>query len=198
MDSKFTVPPLAYGSDALEPIISRQTIELHYGKHLQAYLNNLNNLLEGSGFEENTLDDIVTSASDALYNNGAQVWNHIFYFNTFNPSPERNAPIGSLLKAIEYFYGSFEEFKAEFEANGTSLFGSGWVWLSKDASDELLISQESNAGNPLRDGRTPLLTFDVWEHAYYVDYENRRAEHLSALWDIIDWSVVEERYLHII
>lgn len=198
MNLKFTKPELNYSVDALEPIISRDTIELHYGKHLQAYLNNLNNLVEGSGFEQRTLDDIVTSARESLYNNGAQVWNHIFYFNTFSPNTTRNEPVGSLLRAIEYFFGSFEEFKAEFVKQGTALFGSGWVWLSKDANDELRITQESNAGNPLRDGLIPLLTFDVWEHAYYVDYQNRRADHLSRLWDIIDWEVVESRYLTIL
>ncbi len=197
MESKFSAPDLKYSTDALEPAISAKTIELHYGKHLQAYLDNLNLLIERSGFEQRTLDDIVTSAQGALYNNGAQVWNHIFYFDTFSPNAQ-SAPTESLLRAIEYFFGSFDEFKAEFERQGASLFGSGWVWLYKDSNDELFISQESNAGNPMRNGHTPLLTFDVWEHAYYVDYENRRAEHLSKMWDLVDWKVVEERYTQIL
>ncbi|MFR9533596.1 MAG: superoxide dismutase [Rikenellaceae bacterium] len=194
MTKRFSIPELKYNLDSLEPIISRQTLELHYGKHLQAYLNNLNNLVEQSDFDSGILDDIVYSASGSLFNNGAQVWNHIFYFNSF--TPERGLePSGSLLKAIEFSYGTFEDFKAEFEGQGGSLFGSGWVWLSKDSNDELRITQEGNAGNPLRDGLTPLLTFDVWEHAYYVDCQNRRAEHLSRLWEIVDWEMVERRYV---
>ncbi|MFI3280219.1 MAG: superoxide dismutase [Rikenellaceae bacterium] len=194
MTKRFSIPELKYNLDSLEPIISRQTLELHYGKHLQAYLNNLNNLVEQSDFDSGILDDIVYSASGSLFNNGAQVWNHIFYFNSF--TPERGLePSGSLLKAIEFSYGTFEDFKAEFEGQGVSLFGSGWVWLSKDSNDELRITQEGNAGNPLREGLTPLLTFDVWEHAYYVDCQNRRAEHLSRLWEIVDWEMVERRYV---
>ncbi len=194
MDKRFSIPQLKYSFDALEPIVSRQTLELHYGKHLQAYLNNLNSLVEQSDFNSGILDDIVYSASGPLFNNGAQVWNHIFYFNSLTPDRELE-PGGSLLKAIEFSYGTLEDFKAEFERQALALFGSGWVWLSKDSNDELRITQESNAGNPLREGLTPLLTFDVWEHAYYVDYQNRRAEHLSRLWDVVDWEMVESRYV---
>ncbi|MFR9502878.1 MAG: superoxide dismutase [Rikenellaceae bacterium] len=193
MTSKFTLPELKYSADALAPIISQKTIELHYGKHLQGYLDNLNNLLMNSGSKPTTLEEIISSASGPLFNNGAQVWNHIFYFDTLS-ADGKSAPSGALLRAIELFYGSFEEFKEEFEREGASLFGSGWVWLSKNKQDELTITKESNAGNPLRGGLTPLLTFDVWEHAYYVDYENRRAEHLSKMWDIVDWAVVESRF----
>ncbi len=194
MTNRFSIPELKYSLDALEPIISRETLELHYGKHLQAYLNNLNNLVMQSDFDSGILDDIVYSASGPLFNNGAQVWNHIFYFNSFTPNRGLE-PSGSLLKAIEFSYGTLEDFKAEFERQGVSLFGSGWLWLSKDSNDELRITQEGNAGNPLREGLTPLLTFDVWEHAYYVDYQNRRAEHLSRLWDIVDWEMIESRYV---
>ncbi len=194
MSTKFSRPALKYGIEALEPILSEETMELHYAKHLQTYLDNLNSLIIGSGYEEATLEDIIFSASGPLYNNGAQVWNHIFYFNTFAKGGQK-MPTGSLLRAIEFSYGSFEDFKIEFEKQGATLFGSGWVWLSKDSNDELRITQEINAGNPLREGRTPLLTFDVWEHAYYVDYRNQRAEHLSKLWDVVDWSVVEQRYI---
>lgn len=198
MDAKFICPPLKYSYDALSPIISQKCIELHYGKHLQAYLDNLNGLVEGSGYEQSTLDDVVAAASGALYNNAAQVWNHLFYFNTFTPEQKQSAPRGSLLSAIELYFGSFEDFKEEFVRQGVSLFGSGWVWLSKDANDGLRITQEQNAGNPKREGLTPLLTFDVWEHAYYVDYENRRAEHLAKLWDLVDWREVEARYTNIL
>ncbi len=192
---KFTRPELNYSFDSLSPTISGDTINLHYGKHLQGYINNLNNLIMGSGYEHSTLEDIICDASiSPLYNNAAQVWNHIFYFDSLSAEGRRE-PIGSLAKAIDQFFGSFEEFKAEFESKGTSIFGSGWVWLSRTGNDELRITQEVNAGNPMREGLVPLLTFDVWEHAYYVDYQNRRAEHLSKMWDVVDWSVVESRYL---
>ncbi len=194
MDLKFIRPDLKYSADALEPTIGRTTIELHYGKHLQAYLDNLNRLLEDSELKESSLDEIVRNADGALYNNGAQVWNHIFYFDSFSPTPSSH-PTGRLKQAIDFFFGSFEKFKEEFERQGMALFGSGWVWLSKDEHDGLVITQESNAGNPLRAGLTPLLTFDVWEHAYYVDYQNRRAEHLSQLWQVVDWAVVESRFM---
>ncbi len=193
MDQKFTSPQLRYSSDSLKPTLSQETVELHYGKHLQAYLDNLNGLLEGSGYSGSSLEKIICAASGAIFNNGAQVWNHIFYFETLSPTP-RTTPQGELLKAVEMRFGSFEEFKREFEKQGATIFGSGWVWLSKDSNGELQITQESNAGNPLREGLTPLLTFDVWEHAYYVDYQNRRAEHLSKMWDIVDWAVVESRF----
>ncbi|MFR9523701.1 MAG: superoxide dismutase [Rikenellaceae bacterium] len=197
METKFSDYSLKYDLGALSPTISRATLELHHGKHLKAYRDNLNKLFNESDYDDNaTLEDVVCSASGPLFNNAAQVWNHIFYFDTFTPTPERDAPIGSLLRAIELFFGSFEEFKAEFERQGNTLFGSGWVWLSKDSGDELKITQESNAGNPLREGLTPLLTFDVWEHAYYVDHQNRRAEQLSKLWNIVNWVAVEERYMH--
>ncbi|MFI3263799.1 MAG: superoxide dismutase [Rikenellaceae bacterium] len=194
MNKKFSIPELRYSFDALEPTISRETLELHYGKHLQTYLDNLNNLIEDSDFSSGILDDVIYSASGSLYNNGAQVWNHIFYFNSLTPDGQ-DKPKGSLMQAIEFSYGTFEDFKTEFEKQGTTLFGAGWVWLSKDSNDELRITQASNAGNPLREGLTPLLTFDVWEHAYYVDYRNRRAEHLSKMWDIVDWKQVEARYV---
>ncbi|MFI3281331.1 MAG: superoxide dismutase [Rikenellaceae bacterium] len=196
MSSKLSCPKLSYSFDALEPIISRETVELHYGKHLQAYLDNFNKFFAESDYKEySTLEDVVRTSKGALYNNAAQVWNHLFYFNTFTPKQQRDTPEGSLLHAIELFYGSFDEFKAEFERQGVSLFGSGWVWLTKSSGDELRITQESNAGNPMCEGWTPLLTFDVWEHAYYVDYRNRRAEHLSKLWGLVDWNVVEARYM---
>ncbi len=190
---QFSMLPLSYNSNALEPTISRETIELHYGKHLQAYTDNLNALLTDSDYKESSLEQIVCSASGALFNNGAQVWNHRFYFEALSPSA-RTTPQGVLLDAIIRTFGSFEQLKEEMTQLGTTLFGSGWVWLSKRYDGSLVVTQEGNANNPLREGLTPLLTLDVWEHAYYVDYRNRRAEHLSQIWNIINWEVVESRY----
>ena len=190
---KFEMPVLSYASNALESVISKATIDLHYGKHLQTYVNNLNNLVPGTEFENATLEEICQKAEGAIFNNGAQVWNHTFYFNTFTPQGA-GTPKGRLAEAITNTFGSFENFQKEFNAASVSLFGSGWAWLSKDKEGKLLITKESNAGNPLKSGLTPLLTFDVWEHAYYVDYQNRRADHLNALWNIIDWKVVQGRW----
>lgn len=190
---KYTKPQLPYAEDALEPVISRRTIEFHYGKHEQAYIDNLNKLIEGSEFAELPLEDVIHDAKGPLFNNASQAWNHIFYFFSFSPDGG-GEPEGDLRKAIDRDFGSFENFKKEFVDAGTKLFGSGWVWLSRDNSGRLFITQEGNAGNPITDGLTPILTFDVWEHAYYLDYQNRRADALNALWDIIDWPIVEARY----
>lgn len=190
---KYTKPQLPYAEDALEPVISRRTIEFHYGKHEQAYIDNLNKLIEGTEFAELPLEDVIHDAKGPLFNNASQAWNHIFYFFSFSPDGG-GEPEGDLRKAIDRDFGSFENFKKEFVDAGTKLFGSGWVWLSRDNSGQLFITQEGNAGNPITDGLTPILTFDVWEHAYYLDYQNRRADALNALWDIIDWPIVEARY----
>lgn len=190
---KYTKPQLPYAEDALEPVISRRTIEFHYGKHEQAYIDNLNKLIEGTEFAELPLEDVIHDAKGPLFNNASQAWNHIFYFFSFSPDGG-GEPEGDLRKAIDRDFGSFENFKKEFVDAGTKLFGSGWVWLSRDNSGRLFITQEGNAGNPITDGLTPILTFDVWEHAYYLDYQNRRAGALNALWDIIDWPIVEARY----
>lgn len=190
---KYTKPQLPYAEDALEPVISRRTIEFHYGKHEQAYIDNLNKLIEGTEFAELPLEDVIHDAKGPLFNNASQAWNHIFYFFSFS-SDGGGEPEGDLRKAIDRDFGSFENFKKEFVEAGTKLFGSGWVWLSRDNSGRLFITQEGNAGNPITDGLTPILTFDVWEHAYYLDYQNRRADALNALWDIIDWPIVEARY----
>lgn len=189
---KFEMPVLSYAADVLEPTISKTTIDLHYGKHLQTYVNNLNNLVSGTEFENAGLEDICKKAEGAIFNNGAQVWNHTFYFNTFSPQGG-GFPTGNLADAINKTFGSFENFQKEFNAAAVGLFGSGWAWLSEDKEGKLVITKESNAGNPLKSGLTPLLTFDVWEHAYYVDYQNRRADHLNALWNIIDWKIVQSR-----
>ena len=190
---KYTKPQLPYAEDALEPVISRRTIEFHYGKHEQAYIDNLNKLIEGTEFAELPLEDVIHDAKGPLFNLASQAWNHIFYFFSFSPDGG-GEPEGDLRKAIDRDFGSFENFKKEFVDAGTKLFGSGWVWLSRDNSGRLFITQEGNAGNPITDGLTPILTFDVWEHAYYLDYQNRRADALNALWDIIDWPIVEARY----
>lgn len=190
---KFELPKLPYAADALEPVISKTTIEFHYGKHHQAYVNNLNNLVPGTKFENADLETIVKESDGAIFNNAAQVWNHTFYFNSFKPNGG-GAPKGALAEAINKKWGSFENFQKEFNAASVSLFGSGWAWLVKNKNGELDIVKESNAGNPLTKGLTPILAFDVWEHAYYLDYQNRRPDHISKLWDIVDWDVVSSRY----
>jgi len=190
---KFELVKLPYATDALEPVISKQTIEFHYGKHLQAYVNNLNNLIQGTKFENADLETIVKESDGAIFNNAGQTLNHNLYFLQFSPHGG-GQPSGKLAEAINAAFGSFENFQKEFEAAGVGLFGSGWVWLAADKDGKLSITKENNAGNPLTKGLKPLLCFDVWEHAYYLDYQNRRADYLKALWKIIDWKVVESRY----
>ncbi|MBO7627735.1 MAG: superoxide dismutase [Paludibacteraceae bacterium] len=194
MATSFELMKLPYAEDALEPVISRQTISFHYGKHLQAYVNNLNALLPGSGFEGKSLTDIVKQSNGGIFNNAGQILNHELYFGQFCSPKANNVPAGEIAAAITRDFGSFDAFKEEFQKKGATLFGSGWVWLSADADGKLVITQEPNASNPAQRGLTPLLTFDVWEHAYYLDYQNRRPDHLSALWTIINWQVVGQRY----
>lgn len=189
---KFELMALPYAPDALEPVISKETIAFHHGKHLAAYVNNLNGLLPGSGFEESSLEEIVCKAEGGMLNNAGQILNHELYFGQFSGDPKL-APTGKLNEAIVRDFGSFEAFKEEFVKKGATLFGSGWVWLSADTDGKLVITQELNAANPIQKGLKPLLTFDVWEHAYYLDYQNRRPDHLAALWQIVDWKVVECR-----
>lgn len=189
----YVQPKLPYAPDALAPAISQETVDFHYGKHEKAYIDNLNKLIEGTDFADMELEDIIRQTEGALFNNASQAWNHIFYFFSFSPEGG-GEPDGKLRKAIDEAFGSFEQFKKDFEQAGVGLFGSGWVWLSKDNDGKLFITQESNAGNPLRQGLTPLLCFDVWEHAYYLDYQNRRADALKRLWDIVDWDIVSSRY----
>lgn len=191
----FTLIDLSYSKDALEPVISAKTLEFHYGKHLQAYVDNLNKLLPGSGLEELPLEEIVKQSSGAIFNNAGQVLNHNLYFTQFGAADKvANAPKGALAAQIVKQWGSVDAFKDEFVAKGVGLFGSGWVWLSAQADGTLVITQEPGASNPVVKGLKPLLTFDVWEHAYYLDYQNRRAAHLAELWKIVDWRVIEERY----
>ena len=191
---KFELMVLPYAMDALEPVISKQTLEFHHGKHLAGYVNNLNGLLEGSPLAGLPLEEIVCKAEGGMLNNAGQILNHNLYFGQFTGEPTRSAPTGQLADAIERDFGSFEAFKEAFQKAGATLFGSGWVWLSSDKDGKLLITQETNASNPVQKGLKPLLTFDVWEHAYYLDYQNRRPDHLAALWQIINWSVIEKRY----
>jgi Fe-Mn family superoxide dismutase len=192
----FTLIKLPYAMEALEPVISAQTLSFHHGKHLQTYVDNLNKLLPGSEYEGMTLEEIVRKApAGPVFNNAGQILNHELYFTQFKPVSEgAHEPKDKLAAQIVKQWGSVEAFKAEFEAKGVGLFGSGWVWLSADADGVLVITQEQGASNPVVKGLKPLLTFDVWEHAYYLDYQNRRAAHLSALWQIVDWSIVGDRY----
>lgn len=190
----YEMPQLPYASHELEPAISQSTIDYHYGKHLQAYVNNLNALVPGTEFEGKSVEEIVQTAPDGgIFNNAGQVLNHTLYFLQFTPQPTQAEPTGRLAEAIQRDFGSFENFKKEFNKAATTLFGSGWAWLSVDAEGKLHITQEANASNPLRRGLKPLLCFDVWEHAYYIDYQNRRTDHLNQLWSLIDWSVVAQR-----
>jgi Fe-Mn family superoxide dismutase len=190
----FELITLPYASDALQPVVSRQTIEFHHGKHLQTYVNNLNGLIAGKEWEKMPLEDIFRNSPEgALFNNAGQVINHNLYFTQFSPAPKAVAPTGKLAAAINKDFGSFDNFKKEFSAAAVGLFGSGWAWLSADKNGKLIITKEPNGSNPLKNGLRPLLCIDVWEHAYYLDYQNRRADHINSLWNIIDWEVVEGR-----
>jgi len=194
----FTLIALPYAPEALEPVISKETIDYHYGKHLQTYVDNLNKLIAGTEYEHMALEQIVASSQGAIFNNAGQILNHNLYFTQFREPAnelgyERMSKL-AITKVIIRDFGSFEAFQAEFEQKGVSLFGSGWVWLTADKDGKLLITQEPNAGNPITKGLKPLLTMDVWEHAYYIDYRNRRAAHLQALWQIINWEEIERRY----
>ena len=190
----FTLISLPYAPDALEPVISAQTLAFHHGKHLQGYVNNLNAALPGSPFEGLALEEIVKKAEGGVFNNAGQILNHNLYFTQFKAPAEGNAPTGKVAAQIVKQWGSVEAFQAEFVAKGAGLFGSGWVWLSAKADGELVITQEPGANNPVTKGLKPLLTFDVWEHAYYLDYQNRRPDHLKELWSIVNWEEIERRY----
>lgn len=190
---KFELMTLPYAADALEPVIGKATIEFHHGKHLLAYVNKLNELIPGTKFENASLIDIVKGSDGAIFNNAGQVLNHELYFTQFSPKGGGN-PSGKLADAINKEWGSFDSFKKAFEEAGVGQFGSGWVWLAADKNGKLSIVKEANAGNPVTKDLNPVLGFDVWEHSYYLDYQNRRADHLKELWKIVDWSVVEKRY----
>lgn len=189
----FTLPELPYAHDALEPFISKKTIEFHYGKHHQAYVNNLNNLIKGSAAENSTLEEIVKTSEGGIFNNAAQVWNHTFYWHSLTPTfvelQDEN-----LKNAIDKKFGSFEKFKEEFSNACITQFGSGWGWLVKNQQGELEIIKESNAGTPLKNGLTPILTCDVWEHAYYLDFQNRRPDYVAMFWNYVNWAEVSKRF----
>ena len=191
----FELPKLPYEIDALAPYISRETLEYHYGKHHQAYVNNLNNLLPGSGLEGLSLEEIILKSSGGIFNNAAQVWNHTFYWHSLTPAEQsRPQPSGALAKAIEAKFGSFDAFKEAFTKSATTLFGSGWSWLVQTKDGSLEIVNTSNAGTPLTDGKKPLFTCDVWEHAYYIDVRNARPKYLDNFWQVINWQFAEANF----
>ena len=190
----YELPKLPYANDALAPVISKETVDFHYGKHEKTYIDNLNRLIKGTEYEDMDLEDIIRHSEGALFNNASQAWNHIFYFFSLCPNPVMKEPARELRRAIDRDFGSFDKFKDAFIEAGLGLFGSGWVWLSRDDDGHLYITQGKNAENPLSSGLVPILTFDVWEHAYYLDYQNRRADALKAMWNIVDWDIVSDRY----
>ncbi len=193
MSDKHILPPLPYAVDALEPVLGRSTLEIHHGKHHQAYVTNLNNLIPGTEWEGLTLEEIVLGADGGIFNNAAQVWNHTFYWNCLTPGGSK-LPDGPFAEALVKEFGSVDGFIGAFSKAAATLFGSGWAWLSADDTGKLVITQESNAGNPIRQGLKPLLTFDVWEHAYYLDKQNRRPDYIAELWSLVDWEAVAARF----
>ena len=189
----YELPALPFAKDALAPYISEETINFHYGRHHQTYVDNLNKLIVGTEFESKTLFDIVKTATGAIFNNAAQTWNHTFYWNCLRSGNDEKLSL-ELMTAIDKAFGGLDKFKEAFTKAALGLFGSGWVWLVKDASGNLLITSTGNAGNPLTSGQTPLLTCDVWEHAYYIDYRNARAKYLEAFWHIVNWDFVSRNF----
>ncbi len=187
---KHELPPLPYPMDALEPHISKETLEYHYGKHHNTYVVNLNNLIQGTEFENMTLEEIILKASGPIFNNAAQVWNHTFYWNSLSPNGG-GAPSGAVAAAIDRDFGSFDAFKEAFSKAAVTLFGSGWAWLVANG-DKLEIVQTQNAGNPMTDGKKPILTCDVWEHAYYIDYRNARPKYVENFWNLVNWEFANQ------
>ena len=188
-----TLPPLPYALDALAPHISKETLEFHYGKHHQTYVTNLNNLIKGTEFEDVTLEEIVKKASGGMFNNAAQIWNHSFYWNCLQPNGG-GVPGGALADAINKKWGSYEEFKKAFTASAIGNFGSGWTWLVKKPDGAVDIVNTSNAATPLTGANKPLLTCDVWEHAYYIDYRNARAKYVEAFWNLVNWEFAQKNF----
>jgi len=185
----FELPKLPYPNDALAPHVSSETIDFHYGKHHQAYVNNLNALIAGTDWEGKSLEEIITTADGGIFNNAAQVWNHSFYWNCLNPNGG-GEPSGELASAIADGFGDFKSFREQFTKAAATRFGSGWAWLVRTPAGDLSVNSTANAGNPLRDGVTPLLTCDVWEHAYYIDYRNARPSYIDAFWQLVNWDFV--------
>ena len=189
---KYELPALPFGKDELAPHISAETLDYHYGKHHQAYVDNLNKLVPGTEFEGKDLEEIIKTSSGGIFNNAAQIWNHTFYWNCLSPSG--GSPTGALGEAIEAAFGSFDKFKEEFTKTAVGTFGSGWAWLVKDADGSLAIESTSNADTPLRTGKIPLLTCDVWEHAYYIDYRNARPIYVEAFWNVVNWEFAAQNF----
>ena len=187
------LPPLPYAIDALAPHISKETLEYHHGKHHKTYVDNLNKLIPGTEFENLSLDDIVRKSSGGMFNNAAQIWNHTFYWNCLAPNAG-GKPTGALAAAIDKAFGSFDAFKEKFSQTAIGTFGSGWGWLVKNASGSVEVVSTSNAGCPLTAGQTPLLTCDVWEHAYYIDYRNARAKYVETFWNLVNWDFVARNF----
>jgi Fe-Mn family superoxide dismutase len=188
---KFELPKLSFAKDSLAPFISAETLEYHYGKHHQTYINKLNSLIEGTEFAKKSLEEIIKSSSGAIFNNAAQAWNHNFYWQCLTPNSSK-MPAHKLAELINKTFGSFEDFKTKFKDMAVSNFGSGWTWLVKKANGTLEIVNTSNAGNPMTTGDVPLLTCDVWEHAYYIDYRNERGKYVDSFWNIVNWDFVAE------
>lgn len=188
-----TLPSLDYEMNALEPHISKETLEFHYGKHHQTYVTNLNNLIPGTEFADMSLEDIIKNSSGGIFNNAAQVWNHSFYWNCLSPNGG-GEPTGALADAINSTFGSFEKFKEEFSKTAITTFGSGWGWLVKNADGSIALASTSNAATPMTSGQTALLTCDVWEHAYYIDYRNARPKYLEAFWSLVNWDFVAKNF----
>lgn len=188
---KHLLPELPYALDALAPVMSTDTLNYHYGKHLQTYLDNVNRMIEGTPFADMKLKDMITKAQGALYNNAAQAFNHIIFFKQLTPTPTTISPL--LTQALVARFGSVDEFKSEFSNAATALFGSGWVWLALDANNVLQIVPEPNAGNPITRDMRPLMCIDVWEHAYYLDYQNRRGDYIKNFWNLVNWDYIEKR-----
>ena len=187
------LPPLPYAKDALAPHISSETLDFHHDKHHATYVSKLNDQIEGTEFADASLEDIVMKSSGGIFNNAAQVWNHTFYWNCLSPTGG-GAPSGELAEAIDAAFGSLDAFKEKFADAAAGQFGSGWAWLVRDAEGGLFITSTGNAENPLTAGATPLLTCDVWEHAYYIDYRNQRPAYVEAFWNIVNWDFVAERF----
>lgn len=193
-EGKFALPPLPYAEEGLEPYISARTLRFHHGKHLAAYINNMNGLIAGTKFEKMPLEDIVAEADGGLFNNAAQTYNHLFYFEALRPhAAGETVPAGKIAERLDASFGGFEAFKEAFTKAASTLFGSGWAWLTENADGRLAVEQTANADTPLRHGRRPLLTIDVWEHAYYLDTQNARPKYIENFWNVVDWDAVNRR-----
>lgn len=189
----FELPPLPYSNDALAPHISAETLEFHYGKHHKTYVDKLNQLISGTEFEKSSLEDIIKKSSGGIFNNAAQIWNHTFYWHSLSPNGG-GEPTGDLAAAINKTFGSFAQFKDKFSNAAVTQFGSGWAWLVKDKDGNLAVESTSNAENPMTRGLTPLLTCDVWEHAYYIDYRNARPKYVEAFWSLVNWEFANKNF----